>query len=278
MKIHILRCGEMRVSETVPYGNAISMKNSVRQLAEPDSRRVTLPVFCYLIEHPRGLLLVDTGWCRAISPRGDYDPGAAKAILPGHLAAFYRPRLPAGEAIDEQLAALGYRPEDLDCVILTHLDPDHVAGLRHLHGAKRIVLPEDEYFWNCRTVYRARQPQSLWIDAPIERLFYRGAADAPNRWAIDLFGDESVRLVNVPGHTDGQAAVLLRSGGRFVLLAADAAFSPRNWRESITPGFGFDRGLQLRSLRWIAAKAAEPGCAAVLCSHDPGVQPHTIGI
>ena len=96
MKIHILRCGEMRVSETVPYGNAIDLKNSVRQLAEPDSRRVTLPVFCYLIEHPLGLLLVDTGWCRAISPRGAYDPGAAKALLPGYLAAFYRPRLPAG--------------------------------------------------------------------------------------------------------------------------------------------------------------------------------------
>ena len=276
MKICLLRCGEMRVSETVPYGNAISLANSARQLTEPDKNRVTLPVFCYLIEHPRGLLLVDTGWCREISPRGEYDLSAVKTVLPGRLAAFYHPALPAGEAIHEQLEERGLRPQDLDCVILTHLDPDHVAGLRHLRGAKRIVLPEDEYFWNCRTVYRLRQPQELWIGEPIERLYYRGAADTPNRWAIDLFGDESVLLVNVPGHTDGQAAVLLAQHGKFVLLTADAAFSSRNWRESITPGFGFDREQQLKSLRWIAAKEAEPGCAAVLCSHDPGQQPYTI--
>ena len=278
MKIHILRCGEIRVSETVPYGNAISAVNTARQLAEPDKKRVILPVFCFLIEHPHGLLLVDTGWCRDISPAGVYDAAAVKKVLPQHLAAFYRPTLPAGEAIDEQLAARGLSPQDLDCVILTHLDPDHVAGLRQIVGAKRIVLPEDEYFWNCRTVYKLRQPQELWINEPIERLYYRGAADAPNRWAIDLFGDESVVLVNVPGHTDGQAAVLLRQGGKFVLLTADAAFSPRNWKENITPGFGFDEQLQRKCLRWIAAKASEPGCAAVLCSHDPGQQPHTIEI
>ncbi|MGX8692510.1 MAG: N-acyl homoserine lactonase family protein [Clostridia bacterium] len=278
MKIHILRCGEMRVSETVPFGNAVSAVNTARQLADPDKKRVTLPVFCFLIEHPHGLLLVDAGWCREISPAGVYDAAAVRNVLPGHLAAFYRPTLPAGEAIDEQLAARGLSPRDLDCVILTHLDPDHVAGLRHLRGAKRIVLPEDEYFWTCRTVYKARQPQSLWIDEPIERLYYRGAADAPNRWAIDLFGDESLLLINVPGHTDGQAAVLLRQGGKFVLLTADAAFSPRNWKENITPGFGFDEQLQRKCLRWIAAKAADPCCAAVLCSHDPGLPPHTIEI
>lgn len=278
MKIHILRCGEIRVSETVPDGNALGAVQTARQLAEPDRRRVTLPVFCFLVEHPHGLLLVDAGWCREISPAGVYDAAAVRGVLPGHLAAFYRPTLPAGKAIHEQLAARGLSPRDLDCVILTHLDPDHVAGLGHLRGAKRIVLPEDEYFWNCRTVYKARQPQELWIGEPIERIYYRAAADAPNRWAIDLFGDESAVLVNVPGHTDGQAAVLLRRGGKFVLLAADAAFSPRNWEKSVTPGFGFDREQQLKSLRWIAAKAADPGCAAVLCSHDPGLQPHTIEI
>ena len=38
----------------------------------------------------------------------------------------------------------------------------------------------------------------------------------------------------------------------------------------ITPGFGFGRDWQLKSLRWIKTMAADPACAAVLCSHDPG--------
>ena len=276
MKIRILRCGSIRVSETVPWGDRISLTDSARQLLTPDRDRIELPVFCYLIEHSKGLILVDTGWCREISPRGVYDPRAVERVLPKPLAALFRPELPAGMAIHEQLESLGLRPEDLDLVLLTHLDPDHVAGLRHVNRAKRIVLPEDEYFWACRTVYKARQPWSLWIDQPIQRQYYRASAIGPNRWGIDLFGDESVCMINVPGHTDGQAAILLSRGERFVLLTADAAYSPRNWQEMISPGYGFDRGLQLKSLRWIREMAENPACAAVLCSHDPDIQPGVI--
>lgn len=271
MKLHILHCGYIQVSETVPYGNRIDLKNTAKQLATPDKNRLTLPVSTYLIEHPRGLILVDTGWCRGISPDGVYDLKAVNKVLPTHLSALFHPYLPKGMAIHEQLAAMGIRPEDLDYVLLTHLDPDHVAGLKHVSKARHIILPEDEYFWACRTVYKARQPWSLWFEQPIERLYYRGSPLGPNRWAIDLFGDESIQMVNVPGHTDGQAAVVVRNGKQFVLLAADAAYSSRNWQEMITPGFGFAQEWQRKSLRWIAEMAADPGCVAVLCSHDPAI-------
>ena len=278
MNIHILQCGNIRVSETVPFGNRIDLRDMARQLMTADKNRVKLPVFAFLIEHPKGLILVDTGWCGEISPEGIYDAKAAAKVLQPHLAAFFHPDLPKGMAVHEQLAAMGIRPEDLEYVLLTHLDPDHVAGLRHVKRARHILLPEDEYFWSCRTVYKARQPQHLWIQYPTERPYYRGSPLGPNHWVIDLFGDESVQMVNVPGHTDGQAAILIRSGGQFVLLAADAAYSPRNWKKGITPGFGFDRDRQLQSLRWIAEMASAPGCAAVLCSHDPDVKPGMIVI
>ena len=276
MKLHILHCGTIRVAKSVPFDERPALSAAGRQMLAPDRERVTLPVCVYLVEHPRGLLLVDTGWCREISPAGIYDARAAARVLPPHLAAFYRPRLPKGMAVHEQLAARGIRPEDLDTVLLTHLDADHVAGLRHVRGAKHIVLPEDEYFWSCRTVYKVRQPVSLWLDQPIERRYYRGSPLGPNHWVIDLFGDETVQMVNVPGHTDGQAAILLRSGGRFLLLAADAAFSPRNWRERTPPGYGFDRDQQRKSLDWIASMAKDPACAGVLCSHDPDAVPQTL--
>ena len=72
MKLHLLRCGSMSVSPAVPYGNRISLRNTARQLLTPDSRRVTLPVWTFLLEHPRGPVLVDTGWCRELSPAGVY--------------------------------------------------------------------------------------------------------------------------------------------------------------------------------------------------------------
>ena len=251
MKIHVLQCGSIRVDPTVPYGKRFDLIEAAKQLTAADKNRITLPVFTYLIEHPKGLILVDTGWCRDISPRGVYDPKAAAAVLPAQMAALFHPFVPKGMAIHEQLADLGIQPEDLDYVLLTHLDVDHVSGLRHVNKAKHIVLPEYEYYWSCRTV---------------------------NHWVIDLFGDESIQLVNVPGHTEGQAAVVIRNGKRFVLLTADAAFSPRNWQEMIVPGYGFARDFQRKSLRWIAGMAADPNCSAVLCSHDPDVKPGVITI
>ena len=276
MKIHVLHCGYIQVSESVPYGNSIDLKNTARQLTATEKERIQLPVCCYLIEHPRGLILVDTGWCRAISPEGLYDPKAVRTVLPPQLAALYHPFLPSGKAVHEQLAERGIQAEDLAYVLLTHLDADHVAGLKHVNRARHILLPEDEYFWSCRTVYKARQPRSLWLEQPIERRYYRGAPLGPMRWAIDLFGDESIRLVNLPGHTDGQAAILVQDGSGFVLLAADAAFSPRNWQEGITPGYGFNRELQLKSLEWIRSRAEKANCRAVLCSHDPDVPEGTV--
>jgi glyoxylase-like metal-dependent hydrolase (beta-lactamase superfamily II) len=209
MKIHMLQCGCIRVDPTVPFGKRLDLIEAAKQLTAADKNRITLPVFTYLIEHPKGLILVDTGWCRDISPRGVYDPKAAAAILPSQMAALFHPFVPKGMAIHEQLADLGIQPEDLDYVLLTHLDVDHVAGLRHVNKAKHIVLPEYEYYWSCRTVYKVRQPQDLWIQYPMERPFYRGSPLGPNHWVIDLFGDESIQLVNVPGHTEGQAAVVI---------------------------------------------------------------------
>ena len=276
IKIHILQCGFIRVSKTVPYGNRLDLLEKAKQVSAPDRNRVSLPVFAYLIEHPKGLILVDTGWCREISPEGMYNPKAVSAVLPPHLAGLFHPVLPARMAIHEQLSSLGIQPEDLDYVLLTHLDPEHVSGIMHVSKAKHIIVPEDEYFWSCWTVYRTRQPQKLWLQYPMDRLYYRGSPLGPNHWAIDLFQDESIQMVNVPGHTDGQAAIMIRNSGRFVLLTADAAYSARNWQEMTVPGFGFAREWQLRSLRWIADMAADPGCEAVLCSHDPSVNPGVV--
>ncbi len=276
MKIHVLHCGYIRVSETVPYGNRVNLRDTGRQLLIPERKRIELPVCVFLVEHPKGLLLVDTGWSREISPEGIRDQKAADRVLPRQLAALYHPWVPAGMTVSEQLLTRGIRAEDLDCVILTHLDPDHVSGLHSVGKAKRIILAEDEYFFSCRTVYKLRQPWKFWIDEQIERLYYRGSPLGPNHWAIDLFGDESVQLVNTPGHTDGHASVILRNGEQFVLLTGDAAFSEGNWKNAVSPGLGLDRRWMLRSLQWIRETAAEPGCRAVLCSHDPAVHPQLI--
>ena len=268
IRIHLLRCGSIALSREALFGGREGLASTLRQAAAPRSERIELPCYCYLIEHPKGLVLVDTGVGRAFSSAGVFDAKASAALIGKPLTAYLHPSVAPGESISEQLSSRGIKPTDLDLVLLTHLDADHVGGLHELHGAKRFLLPEDEYFWSCRTVYKLRQPRSLWMDMPLGRFWYHGSPLGTNRWAYDLFGDESVMLINLPGHTDGLCAVMLRNGGRFVLLASDAALCRENLETQTPPGFYFDRQLGKKALAYLSSLALERGCEGVLLSHD----------
>ena len=94
------------------------------------------------IEHPKGLILVDTGWHRDMSPEGVYDKAAQiKSLGSRVLYNVNQGQIPLGEAVDEQLATMGIKPADLDYVLLTHLDCDHANGLR----AVKITREDGKY-------------------------------------------------------------------------------------------------------------------------------------
>ena len=186
IRIHVLHCGSMLVSKAVPYGGGVNLKNARRGVFDKVADRVELPVSAYLIEHPKGKVLIDTGWSREISPDGVYDSSAVKRQLPGYLAAFYHPWVEKGKTAAEQLAAMGIAPEELSAVVLTHLDADHTSGLRSVKNAQRILLPEEEGWWTIRTVYKLRQPDSMYRGVPIEHFWFKGTMDGPLWWSYDL--------------------------------------------------------------------------------------------
>ena len=74
----------------------------------------------------------------SISPEGIYDADAVRDVLPRQMAALFHPYVPEGMTVTEQLASMGLRPEDLEYVLLTHLDPDHVAGVKSVGGRTSI--------------------------------------------------------------------------------------------------------------------------------------------
>ena len=73
MKINILHTGEVRVSPHLPFGGDHCSMLKAAGLTTPKSQWMWLPVSVYLIEHPNGRILVDTGWHREMSPDGVYD-------------------------------------------------------------------------------------------------------------------------------------------------------------------------------------------------------------
>ena len=125
-------------------------------------------------------------------------------------------------------------------------------------------------------MYRLRQPESMYSGVPIEHFWFKGTMDGPLWWSYDLFGDDTIKFVCLPGHTDGQIGVKIKNGKKFVVLTSDAAFTERSWREKILPGFGFNEKAMLKSFDWIEEQANDPDCVAVIANHDPDVHPQVI--
>lgn len=269
VRIRILRCGRMSPPAAMYPG-----------VPEAYIRRgrVELPVSAFLIELPgHKPVLVDTGWGRAISPAGVYDYTAAHAKLPSRLCAYWRPVTPSGASASEQLAALGLSPADLETVLLTSLEPDHVAGVEEVRTAPRIELPEQEKFWTPRTVYAVRQPRSLWEHLPVKPFYYRGAPDGPFRRTWDLLGDGSVLCISTPGYTEGACVLRVNApSGKFALVQSSVAVCRAVLGTENVPLAGFNREFQKRSLAWLTEMSREKECAAVLFGHDPEEHPRTI--
>ena len=248
-----------------------------RALFEP---HITMPNNVFLLEHPvHGNILFDTGWSSGCRDR-----------LPRHLRHLYDPQVGPGQTAVEQLAAMGLAPEDIDLLVLTHLDADHTDALESFVGkAKRIVCSELEYFYSCRLVYERREFPESWLPYAdsIERIHYRASTLGPVGRGFDLFGDDSVVCIYCPGHTDGIFATIIsqgpsnrfkthgegKYGGPFAAIASDVAFSQRNIDEEVAPGYGFSREMQIKSLRFLKTLQADPMHRATLFSHSVPEKP-----
>ena len=76
IKIHVLHTGAVCVAPDLPFGGDHCNSIKASGTFKPRENRLWLPVSVYLIEHPEGLFLVDTGWARAMSPEGEFDKKA----------------------------------------------------------------------------------------------------------------------------------------------------------------------------------------------------------
>lgn len=158
----------------------------------PKSKKLWVPVSVYLINHPDGLVLVDTGWHTDIRKNQRKHLG----FLPSTM---FKGQLPAGKAIHEQLKSVGISDTDLEYVVLTHLDSDHVSGIQHVSNAKNLIVSEPE--WDARGEFRYNP--SMWDGVDIDQFGLEEIPYGPYNKGLDLFGDGRVYLVYTPGHSAG---------------------------------------------------------------------------
>lgn len=267
IKIHILHCGSAKVDEALAYREGGLNPFAFTGLFRSPKHRVSLPLTCYLIEHPKGLILVDTGW----HPLVRSSPVKALGVMQSMLS---KVQLPAGKAAIEQLGRLGYQPADIDYLVLTHLHGDHVSGLKTLSDAKKILVSDIELKTARRNpiVYSS----GMWSGTKLKPFSFEPSVMGPENLAFDLFKDGSVQLVSTPGHTAGLTSLIVRSGDQFILLCADVAYSERSWKEQVLPGLTTSRKKAKRSLEWIAQLSKDPACRGIYASHDGSIAEQVI--
>lgn len=278
IKIHVLHCGRVHTSPYLPYDTDNAGKLKVAGIGVPEKDWIWMPVSAYYIEHPKGKILVDTGWNRRMSPDGVPDKKAQIEEMGYLLYTMNQGFVEKGQAVDEQLKRLGVQSSDLDYVILTHLDCDHVCGLHQVADAKHIMVSETEmeFVKKFSITNKIRFRKQWWEGVPME-LFPWNGGEGPFRRSFDLFGDGSVQLINIPGHTEGLVAVKITAeDGKYVLIDSDGAYGSKSWEEMILPGIADNRRKQLESLRWIREMSMSDNCVESLANHDVDVQPHVI--
>ena len=131
------------------------------------------------------------------------------------------------------LAAAGVRPADIDAVLLTHMHPDHSAGLTEKDTGKPIVE-------NAELVCHANEPRHWNADAALARgnerekaLVFQLARDqmAPYKDRMRTFSGEGEVLPGItaiprPGHTPGHTTYLIASGNDQLLVWGDVVHIP----------------------------------------------------
>lgn len=269
VKIHILHCGQVQLDEALPFAQHTVNPLASMGLFRSKKHQVRLPVSAYLIEHPRGLVLIDTGWHPGL--RGDQ----SKIVGRLHYQ-ITKAVLPAGQAIDEQLQKRGVGPQDLDYVILTHLHCDHVGGLQLVSAARNILTSAEE--WQCAQNDRLRYVQTMWQGIDIQTFPLRPSRYGPRGRSFDLFGDDSLVFVHAPGDSLGLVATLIQREGRSVLLTSDCGYGRDSWEKMILPGIMVNQKLMRDSLLWVKSWAQDPRCIETIANHDPEVVEHIIEV
>lgn len=222
-----------------------------------------LPILCFLIEHPEGRFLVDTGdtWRNSV-------PG----YLPGWNP-FYRQvsiRVAPEEEVGPRLRNMGLDPaRDIATVVLTHFHHDHTGGLDHFPHT-RIIGPRENYAVSTglRGMMMGCLPQRwpIWLDP--ELVTTDGAAIGPFPGSRPLTSDGRIALVPTPGHVTGHCSVVVQDDDVSYFIAGDATYSQENLRAERTDGVTNDPATALATLRAIKAFAGRQP-TVILPAHDP---------
>jgi glyoxylase-like metal-dependent hydrolase (beta-lactamase superfamily II) len=234
-------------------------------IPRPEAVRVPIPAF--LVHHPAGPFLVDTGLHPSVASRPVENMGRIVARIS-------RPQLEPGMEVPAQLRARGIDPRQIRLVVMTHMHFDHTSAMSEF-GQATFVVTETE--WEAassgsRPLLHGYRHAHYDYAFDYRTISYGGesvSSYASFGRTFDLFGDGSVRLASTPGHTVGHQSVICHLADRDLVIAGDAIYTIGQLEGGAPePSRPEDRHNWRRSLRELQRFARNYPDAVIIPGHD----------
>ena len=232
-----LDCGTIKLADTAPFSDT--------NLYDGEER--TMTDSCYLIRNEKQYLLWDAG---------------LPAELKGTSATQWVFTLSLDRTIAEQLAELDLTPEDIDMVGISHYHDDHIGQAAQFPNATLLINSNEYEAIDSGAAGSARDSLAPWFgDDKSETRQFGGDHD--------VFGDGSVKILSMPGHTPGHSTLLvnLPEAGP-LMLTGDLYHFEEQVENKGVPTFNTNRAETLASFHRFNQMAANLE-ATVIIQHDP---------
>lgn len=261
MHIHLISTGQVKITRNWLVGKGSGALRLVNTLLDTNFTP-WLPIYCGVIEHPEGLIVIDTGIPADANRRIWFPPHMP---LVQRAAPF---NISADQELAPQMRARGLEPRDVRWVISTHLHQDH-DGAMHAFPNAEFVIARAEWaagqglsgrisgYMNWRWSHLT--PRLVDFDRNPYETFDASVV-------ITKAGD--VRVVPTPGHSAGHMSVLLEDGDHIVCFAGDVAYSEALLLQDSIDGVSVDPARAHDSHRRISELAMRTP-TVFLPSHDP---------
>ena len=208
-RLYVFDCGSLNIPDT-----------SVYRLKKEDLTTNVMSIACFLVVHPKGTMIWDTG---AI-PDSSFKPGAPGTLRYGT----------STRTLTSQLAEVGYAPTDITYLALSHFHWDHVGNANVFASATWLV--------------RKSEQDIMFSDPPSPRTEPANFSALKNSKTIlitkddyDVFGDGTVVIKAAPGHSPGHQVLYLKLAKTGpVVLSGDLYHYPEERKLKLIPTTEFN--------------------------------------
>ncbi len=253
MKLYVFSSGSMMLG-----------KGFLQNLA-PMEPKIQVPIGFFVIKHPKGNVLFDTG---------NNDKLITDSTYWGKLASVFEVKMTPEDAIDAQLAKIGLKPDDIKYVVVSHMHLDHGGNVGKFPNSTLIIQDDELSF-------------AMFPDEPFAGGYIPGDAQVlrspvgtskPSLMDMvrlegdyDLFGDGSVVVHRSRGHTKGSQMLMVRlpkTGS--TILTGDAVYFRENIEKNLIPNIAlaYDPVGIVKGYDWVRRMKATEN-ANYFTAHDP---------